>query len=71
MGFMDSIKEKLGNRGKAEDMARQHGDKVDEGIDRAGRTTDEKTGGKHSDQIHTGTDKAKDAMGKYTDEDGQ
>ncbi len=71
MGFMDSIKEKFGNKSKAQDMARQHGDKADEGIDRAGKAADDKTGGKHSDQIQTGTDKTKDAMGKYTDEGGR
>lgn len=71
MGFMDSIKEKFGNKSKQQDLARQHGDKIDDGIDRTGRTADDRTGGKHSGQIHTGTDKSKDAMGKYTDEDGR
>ena len=69
MGFMDSIKEKFGNKSKARDMARQHDDKIDEGMDRAGRAGDEKTGGKYDDQIQKGTDKGKDAMGKYTGED--
>ena len=68
MGFMDSIKEKFGNKNKARDMARQHGDKVDEGIERAGGAADEKTGGKYSDQVQKGTEKGKDAMGRYTDE---
>ncbi len=68
MGFMDTIKEKLGGKSKAEDVARKHGDKIDDGIDKGGRSMDERTGGKHSDQIQTGTDKTKDAMGKYTDE---
>jgi hypothetical protein len=69
MGFMDSIKEKFGNKSKARDMARQHGDKADEGIERAGRTADEKTGGKYDDQIQKGTEKGKDAMGRHTGED--
>jgi hypothetical protein len=69
MGFMDTIKEKFGNRSKARDMARQHGDKIDEGTDRAGRTADEKTGGKYDEQIQKGTDKGKDTMHRYTDDD--
>ncbi len=68
MGFMDTIKERFANKGKAQDAARKHGDKIDDGMDKGGRSMDEKTGGKHSDQIQTGTDKGKDAMGKYTDE---
>lgn len=68
MGFMDTIKERFANRGKSQDLAHQHGDKIDDGMDKGGRRIDEKTGGKHSDHIHGGTDKGKDAMGKYTDE---
>jgi len=70
MGFLDTIKEKFANKGKAEDVARQHGDKIDDTVDRGGRAVDDRTGGKHSDQIRTGTDRTKDAMGKYTDEGG-
>ena len=47
---------------KAKDLVGQHGDKVEDGVDRAGRFIDEKTGNKHSDQINQGTDKAKDAL---------
>ncbi|MDI5966413.1 antitoxin [Streptantibioticus silvisoli] len=70
MGFMDSIKERFGNKSKAQDLARQHSDKIDDGIDRGGHMADERTGGKHSDQIGKGTDRAKDSMGKYTSEGG-
>lgn len=71
MSFMDTLKDKLGiARGKAGDLARQHGDKVDSGIDKAGQTIDSKTGGKYSDKIDTGVDKAKDAMGNLRDEGG-
>jgi antitoxin protein of toxin-antitoxin system len=57
MGLFDKIKD------KAAQMAGQHGDKAEEGIDKAAEFADEKTGGKHSDKIDTGAQKAKDAMG--------
>jgi hypothetical protein len=47
---------------KAKDMVGQHGDKVDDGVDKAGRFVDEKTGNKHSDQINQGADKAKEGL---------
>ncbi|HTI22135.1 MAG TPA: antitoxin [Kutzneria sp.] len=47
---------------KAKDAVGQHGDKVDEGIDKAGQFVDEKTGNKHSDQINQGADKAKEGL---------
>jgi hypothetical protein len=68
MGFMDSIKERFGNKSKAQEMARDHSDKVDQGIDRAGRAADDRTGGKHSEQIDKGTERAKDATGKWSGE---
>lgn len=67
MGFIDTIKERFANRGKAEEMAGQHGDKIDEGIDKAGRTADDRTGGKHGDRIRGATDTAKDRMKDRTD----
>ena len=69
MGFMDSLKERFANKDKAQDAARQHGDKIDDGIDRGGKMADDRTGGKHGDQINSGTDKAKDARGKFAGED--
>lgn len=65
MGFMDTLKDKLGMaKGKAAEYTQQHGDKVDSGVEKAAQTADEKTGGKHSDQIRSGADKAKDAAHK-------
>ncbi|MFI0719676.1 antitoxin [Streptomyces sp. NPDC021224] len=62
MSFMDTLKDKLGMaRGKAGDLARQHGDKVESGIDKAAQMADSKTGGKYSDKIGSGADKAKSA----------
>ena len=58
MGAMDEMKD------KAKDAAGQHGDKVDEGIDKAGEMAKEKTGGQHDDKIDKGVDKAQEAADK-------
>ena len=47
---------------KAKEAVGQHGDKVEDGVDRAGQFVDEKTGNKHSDQIQQGVDKAKEGL---------
>ena len=68
MSFMDTLKGKLGmSKDKAGDLGQQHGDKVDQGLDKTGETADSKTGGKHGDQIDSGVDKAKDAVQDYGD----
>ena len=46
MGFLDKAKAKL------TDAVDQHGDKIADGIDKAGKLADEKTGGKHADKIN-------------------
>ncbi|MFF5564160.1 antitoxin [Streptomyces sp. NPDC012623] len=70
MGFLDSLKAKIGPaRDKVSDLAQQHGDKIEQGLDKAARTVDEKTKGKYSDKIGTGADKAKDALGKLAHKD--
>jgi hypothetical protein len=38
------------------------GEKVGEGVDRAAELADDKTGGKHGDQLEQGSDKAKDTL---------
>lgn len=53
MGLLDTIKEKLS----------PHGDKVEQGVDKAADMVDEKTGGKHSDKIDSAADQAKSALG--------
>ncbi|MER6955330.1 MULTISPECIES: antitoxin [unclassified Streptomyces] len=63
MGLLDNLKARLAPaKGKVSDLAQQHGGKVQHGIDKAAKVVDEKTKGKYSDRIHTGTDKAKGAM---------
>ncbi|WP_306318062.1 MULTISPECIES: antitoxin [unclassified Streptomyces] len=72
MGFLDSLKAKLGPaKGKVSDLAQQHGDKIDQGLDKAGKMVDEKTKGKYSDKIQMGTDKAKDAVDRMSASDGK
>jgi hypothetical protein len=44
-------------------QASQHSDQVEQGIDKAGNTVDDKTGGKFSDQIDKGQDALKDKLG--------
>jgi uncharacterized protein YjbJ (UPF0337 family) len=67
MGFLDTLKAKLNPaKEKVSDLAQQHGDKIDQGLDKAAKMVDEKTKGKYSDKIQQGTGKAKDAMGKLS-----
>ena len=66
MSLMDTIKEKLGmSKDKSDDMVRQHENQIDQGIDKAGRAADSRTGGKYGDKIDSGVDKAKDATHDY------
>jgi hypothetical protein len=52
-GFMD----------KAENMADQHDEQVDQGLDKAGDFADQKTGGKYDNQIDKGVDAAQQRTG--------
>ena len=54
MGIFDKVK----------NLAGQHGDKVDEGLTKAGEMAKEKTGGKYDEQIDTAVDKARDFTGQ-------
>ena len=63
MGFLDNLKAKLAPaKDKVGDLAQQHGGKIDQGLDKAAQTVDQKTKGKYSDKIVSGTQKAKDAV---------
>lgn len=67
MGFMDSLKAKLSPaKDKVGDFAQQHGDKIDQGLDKAARTVDQKTKGKYTDKIESGTRKAKGAVDRLS-----
>ena len=60
MGFMDKVK----------GMLSQHSDKVSRGVDKAGKMADSKTKGKYSNQIRTGTQKAKEQAEKLGRQEG-
>jgi len=63
MGFLDHLKAKLNPaKDRVSGLAQQHGDKITHGLDKAAKVVDEKTKGKHSNKIRTGTGKARDAM---------
>ena len=55
MSFLDKAKAKL------TEAVDQHGDKIADGIDKAGAFANDKTGGKHADKIDQATGKARDA----------
>ncbi|GAA1115755.1 hypothetical protein GCM10009630_11630 [Kribbella jejuensis] len=61
MGMFDEMKN------KAEDLAKDHPDQVNEGLDKAGDFANEKTGDKYEDQIEKGEDFARDRLGSEDD----
>ncbi len=56
VGIFDKFKK------KAADVAEEHGDKIEAGIDKAAEVADDKTGGKYTDKIESGSEKAKDLV---------
>lgn len=63
MSFLDNLKAKIAPaKEKVADLTRQHGGKIDQGLDKAAQAVDSRTKGKYSDKIRTGTDKAKSAL---------
>ena len=64
MGLFDKAKDAINNhQDDIKNQASQHSDQVEQGIDKAGNTVDDKTGGKFSDQIDKGQDALKDKLG--------
>ena len=61
MGFLDKITRKGGLKDKAVELAKEHDDKVDLGIERAADAADRATKGKYTDKIDQAAKKAKDA----------
>jgi hypothetical protein len=71
MGLLDNLKGKLGPaKGKVSGLARQHGDKIQNGIDKAAKAVDERTKGKYGKGIQSGSGKAKEAMDRLARNDG-
>lgn len=48
---------------KAKDLAKEHGDKVEDILDKVADLVDDKTGGKHHYRIESAVDKAKGFLG--------
>ncbi|PSJ29401.1 hypothetical protein B7P34_06875 [Streptosporangium nondiastaticum] len=71
MGLLDTLKAKLAPaKDKIGDLAQQHGDKIEQGLEKAAKVVDEKTKGKYSSRIQTGTGKAKDAIERLAEKEG-
>jgi hypothetical protein len=56
MSFFDDLK------GKAEELAGEHGEQIEGGLDKLGDLIDDKTEHQHSEHIDTGVEKAKDLL---------
>ena len=70
MGFLDNLKAKLAPaKDKVSDLAQQHEGRIGHGLDKAAKTVDDKTKGKYSNKIETGTGKAKEALGRIAHRD--
>ncbi|MER5730437.1 antitoxin [Streptomyces sp. NPDC002138] len=70
MGLLDNLKAKLAPaKDKLGDLAQQHEGKIGDGLDKVAKVVDSKTKGKYSDQISSGTGKAKGALGKVAHKD--
>ncbi|KAA1420652.1 antitoxin [Mumia zhuanghuii] len=65
MGLFDKFK---GHKDKVQDLAREHGDKIAGGIDKAADIASDKTGGKYDTHIQKGVDAAKDGIDKLDGE---
>ncbi|MGW5098515.1 antitoxin [Streptomyces nodosus] len=63
MGLVDNLKAKV------TEFAQQHEGKVDRGLEKCAKMIDDRTKGKYSDKIHTGTDKAKVAVERIAHRD--
>jgi hypothetical protein len=50
---------------KAKDVLNQHGDKVDQAVDKVANLADQRTGNQHSEQIDQGAAVAKDKLDDY------
>ncbi|MFF9623163.1 antitoxin [Streptomyces griseosporeus] len=75
MGLLDHLKARLvpakdTAKEKVSGLAQQHGDKITHGLDKAAKVVDEKTKGKYSGQLQTGTGKAKGAMDRLAHKSG-
>ncbi|MFF9061717.1 antitoxin [Streptomyces sp. NPDC101213] len=70
MGLLHHLKARLSPaKDKVSGLAHQHGDRIHHGIDKAAHVVDEKTKGKYSGKIQSGTGKAKGAVDRLAHKD--
>lgn len=70
MGFMDKAKDAMeGAKDKAQDLAREHGDKIEQGLDKASDFIQSKTPDSIDDKVQATTDKAKGLVDKLEGDD--
>ena len=58
-------------KNKAKDALKEHGDKIEQGLDKAGDFAKDKFGGQHSEKIDQATGKAKEFLDRNRGEGGQ
>ena len=64
MSFLDKLRKKAGQ------TVEQHGDKITQGLDKAGDAVSKATKGKYDDKIGKGVGKAKESLHKIDRKDG-
>lgn len=70
MGMFDDLKGKAeGLKDKVADLVDEHGEQVGQGLDKAGAFVDDRTGGKYTDKVATGVEKAKEGLDKLDGKD--
>ena len=70
MGFMDKISGNADRiRGKVTQAVNQHGDTIDQGIDKAGRFVSTRTGGKYDTHIRKGSEQLRGGLDKLDEQD--
>ncbi len=68
--MFDNLRDLEKLKDKAEEIAEDHGDKIADGLEKAGDLLDEKTDGKHSEQIDTAVDKAQELVDRLAAQAG-
>ncbi len=56
VGIFDKFKKRTA------DVAEEHDDKIEAGIDKSAEVADDKTDGKYTDEVESGSEKAKDLV---------
>jgi hypothetical protein len=63
MGFLDDARKQLAK------VVDEHGDKIEKGADRLGRTINERTGNKHADKVTKGREQLRRGMSSLNRKD--